>query len=182
MGLREAEGLLHVMARECAEIPLPPTRRACCVCLVLPTRNMKQISLSRFAKNPRRSIAFKLDIDSQDPPRYSDHERAKRAGSLRANLSQSEYDWAFAKRARSWRNPRRSHPPDCPVPSDLQKRPTLLRTAYCYEGGGALWTKLLHREQKGWAPRLKGRGSLRALKLSVSSLSYEPLSNQHRYA
>jgi RepB DNA-primase from phage plasmid len=58
MGLREAEGLLHVMARECAEIPLPPTRRACCVCLVLPTRNMKQISLSRFAKNPRRSIAY----------------------------------------------------------------------------------------------------------------------------
>jgi hypothetical protein len=51
---------------------------------------------------------FKLDIDSQDPPRYSDHERAKRAGISRANLSQSEYDRAFAKRARSWRNPKKS--------------------------------------------------------------------------
>ena len=39
-----------------AEIPLPPTRRACCVCLVLPTRNMKRISLSRFAKYPSGSI------------------------------------------------------------------------------------------------------------------------------
>jgi hypothetical protein len=37
-----------------AEIPLPPTRRACCVCLLLPSRSIKQISLSRFEKNLRR--------------------------------------------------------------------------------------------------------------------------------
>ena len=42
---------------------------------------------------------FKLNIESQDSPCYSDHERAKRAGSSRANVSQSEHDWAFARRA-----------------------------------------------------------------------------------
>jgi hypothetical protein len=42
---------------------------------------------------------FKLQIDSQDSPRYTYNNRAKRESSPRTNLSQSEHDWAFAKRA-----------------------------------------------------------------------------------
>jgi hypothetical protein len=42
---------------------------------------------------------FKLDIDSQDSPRHNYGNRAKRQSSPRTNLSQSEHDWAFAKRA-----------------------------------------------------------------------------------
>lgn len=41
---------------------------------------------------------FKLQIDSQESPRHNYHERAKYAPSSRTNLSQSEHDWAFAKR------------------------------------------------------------------------------------
>jgi hypothetical protein len=40
---------------------------------------------------------FKLHVDSQDSPRHNYNERTK--PSLRASLSQSEHDWAFAKRA-----------------------------------------------------------------------------------
>src|SRR6266851_9636897 len=42
---------------------------------------------------------FKLHIDSQDSPRHAYDNRAKRESSPRTNLSQSEHDWAFAKRA-----------------------------------------------------------------------------------
>ena len=42
---------------------------------------------------------FKLHIDSQDSPRLSYENRAKREPTPRASLSQSEHDWAFAKRA-----------------------------------------------------------------------------------
>src|SRR4029077_14058944 len=42
---------------------------------------------------------FKLHIDSQDSPRQNYHTRPKPQSSPRANLSQSERDWAFAKRA-----------------------------------------------------------------------------------
>jgi hypothetical protein len=42
---------------------------------------------------------FKLHIDSQDSPRHNYRERATYAPSSRTALSQSEHDWAFAKRA-----------------------------------------------------------------------------------
>src|SRR5260370_21776695 len=42
---------------------------------------------------------FKLHIDSQDSPRRNYNSRAKRELSPRTGLSQSEHDWAFAKRA-----------------------------------------------------------------------------------
>ena len=42
---------------------------------------------------------FKLHIDSQDSPRHNYNNRANRESSPRTNLSQSEHDWAFAKRA-----------------------------------------------------------------------------------
>jgi hypothetical protein len=42
---------------------------------------------------------FKLHIDSHDSPHHNFDTRAKRDSSPRTNLSQSEHDWAFAKRA-----------------------------------------------------------------------------------
>jgi len=42
---------------------------------------------------------FKLHIDSQDSPRHNYDKRAKPGSSPRTNLSQSEHDWALAKRA-----------------------------------------------------------------------------------
>lgn len=42
---------------------------------------------------------FKLHVDSQDSPRQNYHSRPTRDPVPRANLSQSEHDWAFAKRA-----------------------------------------------------------------------------------
>jgi hypothetical protein len=102
MGLREAEGLLHVMTRECGGDPAATDATRV---LRLPGFANKKYETNFFVEVRKESAQiyrlrdFKLDIGSQDPPRYSDHERAKRAGSSRANLSQSEYDWPFAKRA-----------------------------------------------------------------------------------
>lgn len=42
---------------------------------------------------------FKLQIDSQDAPRHRPEEVAHRQSALRSTLSQSEHDWAYAKRA-----------------------------------------------------------------------------------
>jgi hypothetical protein len=42
---------------------------------------------------------FKLHIDSQDSPRRNYDNRVKRNSSPQPHLSQSEHDWAFAKRA-----------------------------------------------------------------------------------
>ncbi len=42
---------------------------------------------------------FKLNIDSHDSPHHNYDNRAKRESSPRTNLSQSEHDWAFAKRS-----------------------------------------------------------------------------------
>jgi len=42
---------------------------------------------------------FNLHIDSQDSPRHNYNNRADRDSSPRRNLSQSEHDWAFAKRS-----------------------------------------------------------------------------------
>jgi hypothetical protein len=42
---------------------------------------------------------FKLHIDSQDSPSHNCDSRSKRESSSRTKLSQSEHDWAIAKRA-----------------------------------------------------------------------------------
>jgi hypothetical protein len=42
---------------------------------------------------------FKLRLDAQDAPRHHPEERAGRRAAPHDELSQSEYDWAFAKRA-----------------------------------------------------------------------------------
>jgi len=102
MGLREAEALLHAMAWECGGDPAATDATRV---LRLPGFANKKYETNFFVEVRKESAQiyrlgdFKLDIDSQDPPRYNHHEGAKRAGSSRANLSQSEYDWAFAKRA-----------------------------------------------------------------------------------
>ena len=102
MGLREAEALLHAMARECGGDPAATDATRV---LRLPGFANKKYETNFFVEVRKESAQiyrlgdFKLDIDSQDPPRYNHHEGAKRVGSSRANLSQSEYDWAFARRA-----------------------------------------------------------------------------------
>jgi len=102
MDLREAEALLHAMALECGGDPAATDATRV---LRLPGFANKKYETNFFVEVRKESAQiyrlrdFKLDIDSEDPPRYNHHEGAKRAGSSRANLSQSEYDWAFAKRA-----------------------------------------------------------------------------------
>jgi hypothetical protein len=102
MGLRKAEGLLRAMARECGGDPAATDATRV---LRLPGFANKKyetnffVEVRKVSERIYRLRDFKLNIDSQDLPSYSDHERAKRASSSRANLSQSEHDWAFAKRA-----------------------------------------------------------------------------------
>ena len=102
MGLREAEGLLHAMARECGGDPAATDATRV---LRLPGFANKKYETNFFVEVRKESAQsyrlrdFKLNIDPQDSSSYNDHERAKRASSPRAKLSQSEHDWAFAKRA-----------------------------------------------------------------------------------
>ena len=102
MSLREAEGLLHAMARECGGDPAATDATRV---LRLPGFANKKYETNFFVEVRKESAQiyrlrdFKLSIDPQDSSSYNDHERAKRASPSRANLSQSEHDWAFAKRA-----------------------------------------------------------------------------------
>jgi hypothetical protein len=102
MGLREAEGLLRAMARECGGDPAATDATRV---LRLPGFANKKYETNFFVEVRKvfeqiyRLRDFKLNIGSPDSPSYNDHERTKRARSSRANLSQSEYDWAFAMRA-----------------------------------------------------------------------------------
>ena len=102
MGLREAEGLLRAMARECGgDLAATDATRV----LRLPGFANKKyetnffVEVRKVSERIYRLRDFNLSIDSQNSPSYNDHERAKRASSPRAKLSQSEHDWAFAKRA-----------------------------------------------------------------------------------
>jgi hypothetical protein len=102
MSLDEAEGLLHAMAREFGGDPA--TTDATRV-LRLPGFANKKYGTDFYVEARRESTHtyhlrdFKLHIDSQDSPRRNYDNRAKREPSPRTNLSQSEHDWAFAKRA-----------------------------------------------------------------------------------
>jgi hypothetical protein len=102
MGLREAEGLLRAMARECGGDPAATDATRV---LRLPDFANKKyetnffVEVRKVSERIYRLRDFKLNIDAQDSPSYTDHERVKRASSSRTNLSQSEHDWAFAKRA-----------------------------------------------------------------------------------
>jgi hypothetical protein len=102
MNLEEAEGLLHAMAREFGGDPAATDATRV---LRVPGFANKKYGTNYYVEARRESTEtyhlhdFKLHIDSQDSPRRSYDNRAKRESSPRLNLSQSEHDWAFAKRA-----------------------------------------------------------------------------------
>jgi len=102
MGLREAEGLLRAMVRECGGDPAATDATRV---LRLPGFANKKygtnffVEIRKVSNRIYRLRDFKLSMDSQGSPNYKDQKRAKRASSPRAKLSQSEHDWAFAKRA-----------------------------------------------------------------------------------
>ena len=102
MSLDEAEGLLHAMAREFGGDPAATDATRV---LRLPGFANKKYETDFYVEARRESTEtyrlrdFKLHIDSQDSPSHNYDIRAKRESSSRTNLSQSEHDWAFAKRA-----------------------------------------------------------------------------------
>jgi hypothetical protein len=102
MNLEEAESLLHAMAREFGGDPAATDATRV---LRIPGFANKKYETNFYVRARRESTEtyhlrdFKLHIDSQDPPRYNYDNRAKRESSPRTKLSQSERDWAFAKRA-----------------------------------------------------------------------------------
>ena len=98
----EAEGPLHAMAREFAGDPAATdTTRV----LRLPGFANKKYQTDFYVEARRESTAtynprdFELHIDPHDSPSRNYTTHAKRESSPRAYLSQSEHDWAFAKRA-----------------------------------------------------------------------------------
>ncbi len=102
MNLEEAEGLLHAMAREFGGDPAATDATRV---LRVPGFANKKYETNFYVEARRESTEtyhlrdFKLHIDSQDSPRHNCDNRAKRESSPRTILSQSEHDWAFAKRA-----------------------------------------------------------------------------------
>jgi len=102
MSLDEAEGLLHAMAREFNGDPAATDATRV---LRLPGFANKKYDTDFYVEARRASTEtyhlrdFKLHIDSQDSPRHNHYSRPKTQSSPRAILSQSEHDWAFAKRA-----------------------------------------------------------------------------------
>jgi hypothetical protein len=102
MNLEEAEALLHAMARDFGGDPAATD--ATRVLRVPGFANKKYetdfyVEARKVSTETYRLHDFKLQIDSQDSPRYNYNNRAKGESALRTNLSQSEHDWAFAKRA-----------------------------------------------------------------------------------
>ncbi len=102
MNLEEAEGLLHAMAHEFGGDPAATD--ATRVLRVPGFANKKYetdfyVQARKEATETYHVRDFKLHIDSQDSPRHNYDNRAKQESSIRTNLSQSEHDWAFAKRA-----------------------------------------------------------------------------------
>lgn len=79
MGLHQAEGLLRAMARECGGDPAATDATRV---LRLPGFANKKYETNFFVEARKESAQiyrpcdFRLNIDSQDSPRYSDHERA----------------------------------------------------------------------------------------------------------
>ncbi len=102
MSLEEAEGLLHAMALELGGDPAATDATRV---LRLPGFANKKYETDFYVEARRESTEiyhlrdFKLHIDSQDSPQHNYDSRAKRESPPRTNLSQSEHDWAFAKRA-----------------------------------------------------------------------------------
>jgi hypothetical protein len=102
MSLNEAEGLLHAIAREFGGDPAATDATRV---LRLPGFANKKYEMDFYVEARKESTEiyhlrdFTLHIDSQDSPRHNYYGRPKSQSSPRTNLSQSEHDWAFAKRA-----------------------------------------------------------------------------------
>ena len=102
MSLDEAERLLHAMSREFGGDPAATDATRV---LRLPGFANKKYETDFYVEARKESAEiyrlrdFKLHIDSQDSPRHNYYNRSKPQSTPRANLSQSEHDWAFAKRA-----------------------------------------------------------------------------------
>jgi hypothetical protein len=102
VNLEEAEGLLHAMA---CEFGGDPAATDATRVLRVPGFANKKYETSFYVEARRESTEtyhlrdFKLHIDSQDSTRHNYDNRTKRESLPRTHLSQSEHDWAFAKRA-----------------------------------------------------------------------------------
>jgi len=102
MSMEEAEGLLHAMARDFGGDPAATDATRV---LRLPGFANKKYETDFYVEARQRSSEsyhlrdFKLHFDSQDSPRHNYLEHAKSSSLPRTHLSQSERDWAFAKRA-----------------------------------------------------------------------------------
>ena len=101
MNLEQAETLLHAMAHEFGGDPAATDATRV---LRVPGFANKKYATDFYVEARRESTEtyhlrdFKLHIDSQDSP-HNYTNRTNRESSPRINLSQSEHDWAFAKRA-----------------------------------------------------------------------------------
>jgi hypothetical protein len=104
INFEEAEGLLHAVAREFGGDPAATDATRV---LRVPGFANKKYETNFYVEARRESAEtyhlrdFKLQIDTQDSPRHNFLNRAKHDSSPRTNLSQSEHDWAYAKRALS---------------------------------------------------------------------------------
>ena len=102
MSLDEAESLLHAMAREFGGDPAATDATRV---LRLPGFANKKYQTDFYVQARKESTEtyhlrdFKLHLDAQDSPRYNHHNRSRRESSPGSSLSQSEHDWAYAKRA-----------------------------------------------------------------------------------
>jgi hypothetical protein len=102
MSLDEAEGLLHALVREFGADPAATDATRV---LRLPGFANKKYEPDFYVKARKEATEiyhhrdFKLHIDSADSPRHNYYTRSRPQSSPRTNLSQSEHDWAFAKRA-----------------------------------------------------------------------------------
>src|SRR6266478_7951378 len=102
MSLDEAESLLHAMAREFGGDPAATDATRV---LRLPGFANKKYETDFYVQARKESTEtyhlrdFKLHIDAQDSSRFNHDNRSPRESSPGNSLSQSEHDWAFAKRA-----------------------------------------------------------------------------------
>jgi hypothetical protein len=102
MNPQEAETLLRAMAREFGGDPAATDATRV---LRLPGFANKKYDTDFYVRARQESTRtyhlrdFKIPIDSQGLPRHHCDSRTRRALPTRIHLSQSEHDWAFAKRA-----------------------------------------------------------------------------------
>ncbi len=102
MTIEEAEGLQHAMVTEFGGDPAATDSTRV---LRLPGFANKKYDEDFYVQARAESTEtyhlrdFKLQIDSQDAPRHHQEEVERKQSATNSTLSQSEHDWAYAKRA-----------------------------------------------------------------------------------